>query len=81
VHATMIRHVLRSPTSFFDSTPVGRIVNRYYCICRFVCFSCWIFSGYYCLFSKLLVTIFIVLFLSVESPCFFGSIIYFHFLI
>ena len=29
LHLQLLRHVLASPLSFFDSTPVGRIVNRF----------------------------------------------------
>jgi ATP-binding cassette, subfamily C (CFTR/MRP), member 4 len=29
VHSTMVQHVLRSPMYFFESTPLGRIANRF----------------------------------------------------
>ena len=29
LHDSVLEHVLRSPVSFFDSTPVGRILNRF----------------------------------------------------
>ncbi|KAK2714882.1 hypothetical protein QYM36_009173, partial [Artemia franciscana] len=29
LHNIMLRHVLRSPMSYFDTTPLGRIVNRF----------------------------------------------------
>ncbi|KAF9977214.1 hypothetical protein BGZ73_006687 [Actinomortierella ambigua] len=29
IHSTMLRNVLRLPMSFFDTTPLGRIINRF----------------------------------------------------
>jgi len=29
LHTRMLQCVLRSPMAFFDTTPVGRIINRY----------------------------------------------------
>ncbi len=51
LHKEMLEHILMSTMAFFDTTPIGRIINRDHCYQTFL--SCLLVSD--CVLSQLII--------------------------
>ncbi|KAK9460193.1 P-loop containing nucleoside triphosphate hydrolase protein [Lipomyces oligophaga] len=68
LHDRMLMHVLRSPMSFFDTTPMGRVINRFTAdVSRVDEVLARVFSNF---FSRLLKVLFSLLVITTANPSF-----------